>query len=210
MRGLMLNDLYNIGHNAKQILLIVVVWGICFAGSSDTGSYLVMFPVLFCMMTATTFSFDEKCGWTKYAMVFPVTRRDYVLEKYLVNFLFSLAGTLIGVALTLAANAVRGKEMDGSLGIYAMIGICIGLLVGGVFIPLLFRFGAEKARLILVAAVLIPVGIYVLLQHLLEEMDIVLTQQMIEDMIYVLPVGAVILSVVTFFISVHIFSGKEF
>lgn len=210
MKGLILNDLYNIGHNAKQMLLVVAVWGLCFASGASIGAYIMLFSVLFCMMTATTFSFDEKCGWTKYAMVLPIAKRDYVLAKYIINFIFSLMGSLVGMVLTLVVNQIQGKTLDGNIGVFCMIGICISLLLGDVFIPLLIKFGAEKARIILVAAILIPVGIGFCLQRFMVKMGIALPSGMVEKMIYFLPVAVLILTAITLFISIGIFNRKEF
>lgn len=209
MRGLMLNDLYNIGHNAKQMLLIVVIWAFCFASGSDSGTYMIMYSVIFCMMTATICSFDEKSGWAKYAMVLPVSKRDYVLAKYMINLIFALVGCLTGIVVTLVANWIQGKKMEVSLWGISILGICIGVFLGSVLIPLLLQFGTEKARIIMVGMIAIPILIGLVLEDIMEKMNITISAEVVEKIIYAIPVAILPFVVLAFFISVHIFEKKE-
>ena len=61
MSGLLLKDFYTIGHNAKQMMLILLIWAVCFLPGRDGSTYIIMCASLCGMMTATTFTFDDKC-----------------------------------------------------------------------------------------------------------------------------------------------------
>ncbi|MCI8327267.1 MAG: ABC-2 transporter permease [Lachnospiraceae bacterium] len=211
MKGFILNDLYHISNMIKQTLLIVVVWGFAFANGSGSGAYMPMFTILFCMMgMATVFATDEKCGWMKYAMIFPVSKRDYVLAKYIVNFIFALSGCLTGIVLTVLVNQVREVAMKESMYLRSLIAVGIGMIFGSVFIPLMIKYGTEKARIILLGIVMIPVLLGYFLQRLLEDMRIEIAVDLLERGVYLLPAAAILLTVVTYVISARIFERREF
>lgn len=210
MRGLIWNDLYNIGHNAKQMLLIVVIWGFCFYKGASEGSYLLLFSILFGMMTVTTFAFDEKCCWTKYCMILPIEKRDYVLAKYMVNIIFSIMGCLTGIVLTAAITIIQGSLSGEKILKFAVNGISLALLLGSVFIPLLLKYGAEKARVIMLGVIALPVLLGFLLNRITgtfwEDAWMVISR----GGAYTLLIFALLVMGITMVISIHIFEKKEF
>lgn len=209
MKGLILNDLYNIGHNAKQMLLIVGIWAVCFYQGAANGAYIPMYSVLFCMMTATTFSFDERCEWAKYAMVLPVKRQDYVFAKYIVNFIFSIIGCFVGILTTAAAVIIQGKTFEKVILESTAAGFCIAIFFGSLFIPFLIKYGAEKARIIMLGTVGIPILLAFLVKYLIEKRGIIITEDFIEKAICVLPVFVIVFVVITMVLSLRIFEKKE-
>lgn len=210
MGGLIWNDLYNIGHNAKQMLLIVIVWGVCFYSGAEGGAYILMFSVLFSMMIVTAFSFDEKCGWTKYAMILPVKRQEYVIAKYITNTIFSLMGCLLGVILTIFVSIIKGN-VPGELIIYCgLMGVSLALVLGSMFITLLLKYGSEKARVIMLGVIAIPVLLGFLLQEFVGTFPMDIWEKLSEWGIYLFPVAALLILGITMAISIHIFEKKEF
>lgn len=210
MRGLIWNDLYNIGHNAKQMLLIVVVWGACFYNGADEGAYLLAFSVLFGMMTVTTFAFDEKCGWTKYAMILPIQKRDYVLAKYMVNIIFPLMGCLTGIILTAAVTMIQGNLSGETILEGGILGISLALLLGSVFIPLLLKYGSEKARVIILGVVAVPVLLGLFLNRIAGTFLENIWMKISEWGIYAFLVFVLIVMIFTMIASICIFEKKEF
>lgn len=79
------------------------------------------------------------------------------LAKYMINLIFALAGCLTGIVVTLVVNRIQGKKMEVSLWGVSILGICIGVFLGSVLIPLLIQFGTEKAGIIMVGIIVIPI-----------------------------------------------------
>lgn len=210
MRGIILNDLYNILHNAKQMVLVMAIWAVCFFPGTDGSAYIVMCSVMFSMMTATTMSFDEKCNWTKYAMILPAQRRDYVFAKYVEHILFTAVGCLLGTAITVLVNAVRGRSFEAPFFIYSGVGFAVAMIFGSFFIPLLLKFGVEKARIIILGVVALPAlagwGIY----YIAERNGMRISEQMLENMLKFSPILVLILVIITTLISICIFQSREF
>ncbi len=164
MKSLVLKDLYNIGHNAKSMLFILVVLAVGLVPTSGAGGYMIMCAVLCSMMTVTTFTFDNMAGWTPYALVMPVTRREIVLAKYLVLAVFCTVGDLFGLAAGGVCGFVMGEYTVGpqafaELAVLALAGWAVAFAMGSVAIPLVYRFGAERARVLLLVAFLIPAAL---------------------------------------------------
>ena len=113
MSGLLLKDFYTIGHNAKQMMVILLIWAVCFLPGRDGSTYIIMCASLCGMMTATTFTFDDKCHWEKYAMILPISKKAYVLEKYVLHMIFSLLGVAAGTTVTVVANWFQGMRFKG-------------------------------------------------------------------------------------------------
>lgn len=75
MKSLILKDLYNIGHNAKSMLFILVIFAVAFIPTSGVEGYIFMCAILCSMMIVTTFSFDDTSKWTRYAMITPISKK---------------------------------------------------------------------------------------------------------------------------------------
>ena len=63
MKSLVLKDLFNIGHNAKSMLFILVVFAVALIPFSGVEGYIFVCAILCSMMIVTTFSFDDSSKW---------------------------------------------------------------------------------------------------------------------------------------------------
>ena len=95
MKSLVLKDLLNIGHNAKSMLFILLVFAIALIPFSGVEGYIFVCAILCSMMIVTTFSFDDNSKWTRYAMIMPVSRKNWWAE----NLLYWLSSALLGASL---------------------------------------------------------------------------------------------------------------
>lgn len=69
MKSLILKDLLNIGHNAKSMFFMLLVFACITIPQGGAETCIVASGILCSMMVITTFSFDEQSKWTKYAMI---------------------------------------------------------------------------------------------------------------------------------------------
>lgn len=210
MKSVVLNDLYNISHNAKQMIFLLVFWAVCFFTSIDKGGYIILCAILASMMTITTFSFDEKCDWAKYVLVMPNSRKGYVAAKYLTNLIFSMAGILWGMVITTVVCLMKGNFDILQILFCAYGGIAITVLLSCVWIPLLIKFGAEKSRMIMIAVVALPVLLVAWIGNELSKRGMLPSMQMLKMIAYISPLLLILLVAVTMSISIKIFQKKEF
>ena len=165
MKGLFVKDI-ELMKQQKQFFILVVVMGVILnlagSGSFATG-YFTFVTAIFAI---TTISYDEFDNGLAFLMTLPVTRKQYVAEKY-----------LLGAGLTAAAwgiEAITGvickgvAELQGCLSekiIGTLIYIPLALLVLAVSLPLVIHFGAEKGRYIaMVMWVIIIAVVYILIK----------------------------------------------
>lgn len=126
MKGMILKDLYTVWRTMRPlfiILLPILVIGIFLTYHDASVSTVIMtetidsddylFPIhtlAFLSFSLTTSSFmnDKKCGWLRYALTMPITRREYFHAKLLVHAIFCAGLVLIGMLLSFISLLVAG------------------------------------------------------------------------------------------------------
>lgn len=214
MKGLILKDLYNISHNIKAFLFTIIFIAICMIPSAGTTGFGVTVTLICSMMTMTTFSMDERSNWMKYALIMPISRKEYVKSKFIVNLIFTVFGMILGGIIGMIGVMVKGSQdfvIDLiTTGACCIVGLLLGIFYGSIMIPLIIKWGAEKARMIAVIAVAIPSLIAFLVYQLIVSLGITLTEIYIVAGIVLVVIVIVLLNVVSFRMSVKWLKEKEF
>lgn len=216
MKGLILKDLYNISHNAKSMLFILLFFAVIFLPSSGAQGYTFTCALLCTMMIVTTFSFDEYSNWAPYALIMPVSRENLVAGKYIVLAIFSVIGTLFGLLVGTIGTRIAGAFVSVQepaalpLGLTAIASLALSTTFGGISIPLTFRFGPEKGRLLVLVSFFIPSIICYTIYRSLLVLGITLTDDLITMFLYCSPILALVWNFVMYRISCSILAGKEF
>lgn len=184
MKSLILKDLYNIGHNAKSMLLILLVFAIGLIMVSGVESYIISSGVLCSMMIVTTFTFDDHCKWSKYALVMPICKKDIVKAKFIVLIIFCIAGICVGTVFGVAGGVAMHKMALSMEGIVTMlfigfVGLIVSVIFGSMSIPLVFKYGAEKGRMLLLISFAVPLGICFMVYEILMMLGVKITDQLI-------------------------------
>lgn len=214
MKSLILKDLYNIGHNVKSMLFILVILAISLIPTSGAEGYIVACALLCSMMVVTTFSFDDVSKWTRYAMVMPIEKKDLVMGKFAVLAIFGAAGSLFGLLAGSAVGAVMKKIAFDPAGIGQLLFLTLtawilSLVFGSMSIPLVLKFGAEKGRVLLLVSFLVPAAICVGIYQLLKLLGVEMTDRSAPMLACVSLVAALIWCYGMYRISCVVFSKKE-
>lgn len=214
MKSLVLKDLYNVGHTAKSMLFIMAVLAVAFLSTSGVEGYIFMCAILCSMMIVTTFAFDDASKWERYAMITPISRKDLVAGKFIVLAIFCAAGSLFGLIAGTVGGAVLKKiSLDpagiGGLLLLALTAWSVSFIFGSMSIPLVFRFGAEKGRVLLLVSFLLPAGLCFGVYKLLAPLGVVLTDRILFILLCCSPLLALAWSYGMYQISYRIFSKKE-
>lgn len=214
MKSLVLKDLFNIGHNAKSMLFILVAFAAAFIPFSGVEGYIFECAILCSMMIVTTFSFDDNSKWTRYAMIMPVSKKELVSGKFIVLAIFCAVGSLFGLVVGSIGGLITNKiTLDlvgiGELLFLALISWVIALIFGSMSIPLVFKFGAERGRVLLVVSFLIPAGICFGIYQLLTTLGVELTDQLVFILLCCSPLLALAWCYMMYQISYRIFAKQE-
>ncbi len=133
----------------KQLFLTLAILAILFVRLFGQGHYLA-FPLgitMLCFMfPAMTFASDDQCSFARFAFSGPVTRSQYVLSKYVPGFALGIVGGVIAVLLS---ALVLENPVDHSL-FYGACATVLPFLLIDLLLPLVFKLGAEKGRIVMV------------------------------------------------------------
>ena len=209
MLGLVKKDLLMIKGNIRQVILFLVVFLIL---AFQENNIIVIVPVFVSMMVfITTFSYDEYNKWDAYAISLPVSRKNIVKAKYVASIILWVIALLVTVVIT----GIMGL-FEQNINYFEMFGMILGcvfsiVLLEAIMFPLIFKFGVEKGRIGLFVGVFAIAG---LLGFIFTGIDLENATGFIEifnKYYYILiPLVAVILLVISYFVSKKIYLKKEF
>lgn len=149
MRGLILKDFCLMKVQAKFLLIIVFVTIFLHFNSDGTFavSYLVMIAAI---LGISTISYDEMDNGYGFLFSLPVSRRQFVMAKYIFNLLMGGLAWIIGFTITTSFWLIRPGE--GSLPdifLSSFVFVPIILLIQAVMLPIMLKFGSEMGRIML-------------------------------------------------------------
>ena len=209
MKGLLIKDFLLLRKTGRIFLMLMVFYlAMTVFMNTDMGPLMVF---ICGMLSISTFAYDEQAKWDGFALTMPVSKRDLVLAKYVLTIILCFAGAAAGMILSIAGS------LDTSFvdikGILAASGIalCASYLFNSLALPLLYKFGAEKSRLILLACYAVPlIGASLVMNELEKSTATLLRFQSLLDL------GAILLPFITiatllasYSISLHIYTRKD-
>lgn len=168
MKGLILKDFYDLKVYMRQYLILLVFFMIFGISMGNTHYIMWMSLVLGLNIGFSTFPADEAGGYA-YMLACPVGRRTCVQAKYLVHFagaFLILVCSVIGEVL----NRVFGMGMS-AMGLWLVeAGYILGIyfFFSSVLVPVSYKYGVEKARIVMLGMVAVPIVIGFLSVRLIE------------------------------------------
>ena len=141
MKALLQKDLYALWRHMKLLVLIVVVL------SLNPNNFSATFAVIYAaMIPYTAMALDAQSKWTQLAAMLPYSDRDIVLSKYVLGWLCCGAAA----AGSLVIQAALGQFSDNAAVVpgRALAAFCTAACILAVNLPIVFRYGVEKGRMI--------------------------------------------------------------
>ncbi|MTP79414.1 ABC-2 transporter permease [Turicibacter sanguinis] len=214
MKGLILKDLLNLRKNLKTIIIMCLFYTLLFSTLNPT--FLSgMITILFAMQILTTFSYDDYSKWNMYALSLPITKKQLVLSKYILGISFIIFGGVFSFILTSLLSLFKGSFILGDLvaSIIGSTGIMILMII--ILLPLIFKYGVERSRIMLLAIFAIPTVLILIISKVLALTGIPFPSE--EQLNALLPVICIIAtliliagSYVSYMTSVKIVTKKEY
>ncbi len=202
MKGLLLKDLLNLKKQGLILLVLLVFYFVLSLTSDSMAMFGGALSIVSAILPITALSYDERAKWDRYALTMPVSRSQMVVSKYLLGIL--LCGTAFvfsTVCLILFDQATVAQSLLESVAFVA-----IGLFFLAVLLPILFRFGVEKGRLLMLLLIVLPVA----LVFFLSKLGISLPDDFNwEQLLPFLPVALLIVMVLSVLLSIRIYKKKE-
>lgn len=151
MKGLLMKDLYFTMQQKKMLLIIAVLFVMfCITQGSESGPFIISYVTMMGgMFVLSTITYDEFDNSMSYLFTLPVTREDYVKEKYLFGIL-GVSG--FWSVSTFACLLMDFQNLGENLFMSAII-LVIMLIFEMVMLPIQLKFGGDKGRIVLVGIV---------------------------------------------------------
>ena len=125
----------------RIFLLLVLVF------SCIPGAFYSTFAVVYAaMLPYTALAYDERSRWDQMAAMMPYADRDIVLGKYVFGWLFTAAAAAATFVLQTVLAAVWSGAEGPSVPVI-LLSVCVAVCILDITLPMMFRFGVEKARL---------------------------------------------------------------
>ena len=159
MKGLIFKDLYFMLKQKKMFLIPLCIFiPFVFLQGAESAPFVISYMTLFGgILAISSLSYDDYDGSMAFLMTLPVTRKEYVFEKYI----FSLGGSLlfwtVATMFYLVLYASESAEI-------LAVGLVLSLMLTGfqmIMLPVQLKYGGDKGRMVLIGIVaFIMIGAY--------------------------------------------------
>lgn len=144
----------------------------------------------------------------------PVSKKDVVAGKFIVLIIFCVMGAVFGLLASFIGGFLTKKLAFSSVSVLELLvltlsALMISIILGGITIPLIFQFGAERGRILLLASFLIPSGICFGVYLFLSLLGIEMTDQLVFLFLCCSPIFVIAWSYGMYRISYRIFSKQD-
>lgn len=152
MKGLLVKDfkLMMLQKNFLLLILAIVIGMMIFTDD-------VVFPLGFLsfvasLFTVSTISYDDFDNGNAFLFTLPITRNNYVIEKYFLGLLVGgiawILATVLGIVATVLKDTLPVAELVQS----ALIILPILIVVQAIMLPFQLKFGGDKGRIAMIGA----------------------------------------------------------
>lgn len=148
MKALLIKD-WKLLKGQKQFFIVVCVIALAFLMTHTNPSFVISYvTVMFSVFTTSTLQYDDYEKGMSYLLTFPVSRKEYVLEKYLFGVINMAAVSGVMLVAACAASKFRGLDTDMELMLVSAVSAMLVAVMFIIFtIPVQLKFGAEKSRI---------------------------------------------------------------
>ena len=131
----------------KQILMASILLILSIIPSIMINEYIffIFSTILISMLPITAFVYENDSKMIKVLLSMPIDRKIFVKSKYL----FTLLLCIVGFTMNFLFMLLKSKDFLMAF-IVAIIAFIIGTTLMNIMFPLVFKFGVEKAKFILV------------------------------------------------------------
>lgn len=218
MRGLIIKDLLFLKSSWKNLIVIFIG---SLMLSIALGNYLlsiIVLPIMLLTSGISTFQTDEFYNTESYTLSYPLTRKQIVLSKFIFTLVMLLLSTYIGLMIYTLIYFIINPGYNGlntSMIKELLMLEAASLIVDAIFYPIIYKYGCEKSRFVLMSIVMVLIGVFALLSIYINVFDNVINFESIILFIenyglQVLSVVVVILVFISYWLSNLFYKHKDF
>lgn len=149
MKGLLLKEYYTLKPYAKTYMLYILLFGGITVATGQVTFFATMAGMIVFSLPVSSFSLDDQCRWDVMALSTPLSRRNIVMGKYLLCIIFAGGAAVVQLVLSPLCILVNPMLDIVELFVSGFSAVVVILLAMMLLLPLTFKFGAEKIRVIM-------------------------------------------------------------
>ena len=148
MKGLIIKD-FKLLMMQKSFFITLAIVAIFFGITTDT-IFVIGFLTMICsMFSLSTISYDEFDNGNAFLFSLPITRKGYVIEKYIFGIMLGVISLILSTIIACILTLFLNSTVTNDLFLVALIYIPIVLVLQSLMLPLQIKFGSEKSRVII-------------------------------------------------------------
>lgn len=151
MKGLVRYDLTQLTGNSKRSFYLLYFAGLIVVSLAVGGGkiFSYMAVMIGCMMGVSFFSYETWYHWDRYCAALPLSNRQIVVSRYISLLITTGCGVLLGFVIGLLSFAAGRIELSWTQWLASLAQtILVALLYIEIEVPVMYRFGVERGRLV--------------------------------------------------------------
>ena len=161
MSGLLAKEYYVLRRYMRQYVFLFIFFGALSIYMNSVTYFQAMVTMSMSMLIFTGMSYDAASGWDRFVLTMPVSRKDVVRSKYVSCLIYAVIAIGASTLCSIIINTIYPME-DGVLmvlGIVAVTLLCLIFIIYSILLPMIFKLGVEKSRILMIAVIMIPIFI---------------------------------------------------
>ena len=209
MLGMIKKDIFMITNNLKSLLLAMMIYFFYTMMFDMDMSFILPFMIM--MLCISTFSYDDYNNWHSFASALPKGKINIVKSKYITTISLTIIATIISIICTFIISNLK-TTINFSDAISSISGYLFAIFIlVSILFPFLFKYGAEKGRIVMF---ILGMGIFAVFILLKKVLNISIPANIITffdsyGLIIFLALSIVFISI-SYLISKKIYLKKEF
>ena len=156
MKGLLIKDM-RILMRQKTTFLIIIILGVFLGTNGGDMSFSMGYMMMVSnTLVITTIAYDYHERGMSFLLTFPVSKKTYVTEKYLLSVFIGVVTSSVGMLLNVLGGLWGAQVAWNEFWVIAAVSMAAALLMLALYIPVYIKCGPEKSRV----AILIVVGVF--------------------------------------------------
>ena len=206
MIGLLIKDIINLKNSFRTSLLIFALFSFMAYQSQDPTYLMGVFVLMMSIQSISSISYDELAKWDIYALTMPISRVKLVISKYILSIMLSIIALIISgtIAYLVILPTSNMNRLEFLLSAYLVFAISTLLL--SVLLPLIYKYGVEKSRLLIFVVISIPVLIGIFFSKIGIGLP---DENQLRNLFKVSPFIIIVLLFISSFISCRIYKNKD-
>jgi ABC-type transport system involved in multi-copper enzyme maturation permease subunit len=162
MRGLIIKDALTLKSTWKNLVVMFIGSMLLSYALANYTLAIITVPMALLTSGMNTFQTDEFYNTLSYTLSGPYSRVKMISARYLYTLLMAVisffVGTIIFTIINFTLNPIIDALNVDMLRFLLMLELA-GLLVDAVFYPIIYKYGCEKARFVLLSIVMLLLGV---------------------------------------------------